>query len=146
MQGKEGASARYTIVQQGKTSHGGSSLVGEENIQGDISLIELPRLSGKATDYFITHRVEGGKKVNYSLEYNVDAHHSRWVCFSFDAETKQINTGRSNAWGWDPQVPAEYEVYRNDFESRIFARGHLVASHDRVFSSEANMQTFTIPI
>ncbi len=142
MQGKEGASARYTIVQQGKTSHGGSSLVGEENIQGDISLIELPRLSGKATDYFITHRVESGKRVNYSLEYNVDAHHSRWVCFSFDAETKQINTGRSNAWGWDPQVPAEYEVYRNDFESRIFARGHLVASHDRVFSSEANMQTF----
>lgn len=140
---ENGASAQYTVIQQGKIpSTGGSSLVGDEHIYGDISLIELPRLSGSSTDYFITHRVDGGKRVNYSLEYNVEAHHSRWVCFSFDKETKKINTKRSDAWSWDPMVPAEFEVYRSDFESSIFARGHLVASYDRVFSREANVQTF----
>lgn len=114
----------------------------KQPIYGDTTLLELPRLSGKKSDYFVTHRVNGGRVVNYSMEYNVEAYHTRWVCFSFDDETKQINTKRSNAWGWDPLVPSRYKVTRADFEKGVYARGHLVASHDRVFSREANIQTF----
>lgn len=136
----EKASVEIKVIQQGKPGSG--SFLGEEHILGDITLLELPRLSGKASDYFITHRVESDNRVNFSLEYDVEAHHARWVCFSFDKVTASINTSRSDAWSWDPMVPSQYEVFRNDFESKSFARGHLIASHDRVFSPEANRQTF----
>lgn len=116
--------------------------LGEEHILGDISLLEMPRPSGDKKDYLVTHKVENGKVVNFSLEYNIDAHHARWVCFSFDHVTNQKNTKRSDAWSWDPMIPSKYEVSRHDFEKSIFARGHIVASHDRVFSVEANKQTF----
>ncbi len=123
------------IIQEGEKSD-------KERILGDTTLIELPRLSGDANDFFITHKVENGTRVNYSLEWNCKKYHSRWVCFSFDQYTAQINTKRSDAWSWDPLVPTKYEVYRNDFESRTYARGHMVASFDRIYSSEANIQTF----
>lgn len=125
------------IIQQGKD---GAGELGAEHIFGDIDLIELPRLSGAKEDYFVTHRVEAGRRVNYSLEYHTPLRHARWVCFSFDDMTKEVNTERSDAWGWDPFIPTDFEVGKLDFKG--FDRGHLVASYDRVFSKEANMQTF----
>ncbi|MDO4721983.1 DNA/RNA non-specific endonuclease [Porphyromonas circumdentaria] len=125
------------IVQQGKDGLGS---LGDEHILGDIDLIELPRFSGSKEDYFVTHRVEKGQRVNFSLEYHTPLHHARWVCFSFDEVTRAIHTKRTDAWGWDPFVPTEFEVGRLDYKG--FDRGHLVASFDRVFSKEANAQTF----
>ncbi len=125
------------IIQQGKNGIGS---LGAEHILGDIDLIELPRLSGRQDDYFVTHRVENGQRVNYSLEYNTTLRHARWVCFSFDAITWQINTERTYAWGWDPFVPTSFEVEKSDYKG--YDRGHLVASFDRVYSREANAQTF----
>lgn len=123
------------IVQEGKNND-------KERILGDTTLLEMPRLSGDPNDFYITHKVENGTRVNYSLEWNSKKYHSRWVCFSFDSYTSQVNAGRSNAWSWDPLIPTKYEVYRSDFESSTYARGHMVASHDRVYSEEANKQTF----
>ncbi len=113
----------------------------KENILGDTHLIELPRLSGKKEDYFVTHRVENGQRVNYSLEYHTPLHHARWVCFSFDKTTLKRKTKRSkSAWGWDPFIPSRFETKKIDYKG--FDRGHLVASNDRTYSVEANKQTF----
>lgn len=129
------------ILQQGSGSSGGE--LGEEQIHGDPTLLELPRLSGRKTDYFVTHFVEAGRRVNFSLEYDTEAFHSRWVAFSFDNHTKQRKVGRSpdDSWRWDPKIPAQYAVERYDY-ARGLQRGHLVASADRLFSAEANLQTF----
>ncbi len=114
---------------------------GEEHILGDTSLLELPRLSGEKEDYFITHRVENGKQINYSIEYHTPLRHARWVCFSFDKKTVQKRVKRTKgAWAWNPFIPTKFETTRRDF--RNFDRGHLVASNDRSFSREANSQTF----
>lgn len=139
-----GKTGEIYIIQQGSSGSGGDepSLLGNEHILGDVTLLELPRISGNEEDYFVTHRVDGGKRVNYSLEWNTKAYHSRWVCFSIDEETKQIRTGRSDDWRWDPMIPSIFEVFREDFDKNVFARGHLVASYDRVYSEEANRQTF----
>lgn len=110
-----------------------------EIIKGDPSLLEVPKLSQEKGDYFITHRV--GDLVTYSVEYSTVKHHARWVCFSFTNATAAINTSRTDQWSWDPEVPSRYEVFRSDFD-RGFSRGHLVASHDRVYSEAANKQTF----
>lgn len=111
----------------------------DEIINGDTTLLELPRLSGGNQHYFITHRTKG--RVNYSLEYDVTRLHSRWVAFSFDAESAQDRVSRTNAWSWDPKLPATYDT-SNYFRGSGYSRGHLVASEDRTFTQEANEQTF----
>lgn len=108
--------------------------------KGDASLMECPEVKAQKGQYFITHYVEQGKRVNYSLLYDVNKHHSVWVCFSFDKVTARKNVSRNTAWAWDPFIPAKYAVGHSDFKG--FDRGHLVASNDRVYSVEANKQTF----
>lgn len=111
----------------------------DEIINGDTTLLELPRLAGGNSNYFVTHRASG--RVNYSFEYDVTKLHSRWVAFSFDAVTAQDNVRRSDAWSWDPKIPAAYDT--SDFFRRSgYSRGHLVASEDRTFSQAANEETF----
>ena len=136
-----GKSVTYTITQQQTDGHtGGSGEYGSETILGDVSLLEAPKLSGRSSAYYITHRVEQGQRVNFSVEYDVVYHHPIWVCYSADEYTSQRRTGRSDAWSWDPFVPSQYEVTRSAFKG--YDRGHIVASADRLYSEEANQQTF----
>lgn len=110
-----------------------------EFIDGDPSLTEVPRLAGGSNNYFITHRSDGD--VTYSLEYDIAKHHSRFVCFTFNSKNSRKAVKRTDLWAWDPKIPATYSTetwfYRSGFD-----RGHLVASEDRVYSKEANEQTF----
>ena len=136
-----GKSVTYAITQQQADEHtGGGGEYGSETILGDVSLLEAPKLSGRSSAYYITHRVEQGQRVNFSVEYDVIYHHPIWVCYSADEYTSQRHTGRSDAWSWDPFVPSQYEVTRSDFKG--YDRGHIVASADRLYSEEANQQTF----
>lgn len=137
----DGKSVTYAITQQQADEHtGGSGEYGSETILGDVSLLEAPKLSGRSSAYYITHRVEQGQRVNFSVEYDVIYLHPIWVCYSADEYTSQRHTGRSDAWSWDPSVPSQYEVTRSDFKG--YDRGHIVASADRLYSEEANEQTF----
>lgn len=117
----------------------GEGDLADEIIMGDTTLLELPRLGGSNKNYFITHR--SGGRVNYSLEYDVTKLHTRWVAFSFDSITAQDKVSRTDAWSWDPQIPATYDT-SSFFRRSGYSRGHLVASEDRTFSQEANEQTF----
>ena len=111
----------------------------DEIINGDTTLLEMPRLAGGNANYYVTHRASG--RVTYSLEYDVTRLHARWVCFSFTPETAVKEVSRSEAWAWDPKVPARYNT-ASFFRRSGYSRGHLVASEDRVYSPEANEQTF----
>lgn len=106
----------------------------------DSTLLECPLPSSKGNTILVTHKVDEGKTVNYSLEYDTQKHHARWVAFSFDNYTAQTGSKRNEAWGWDPLISTKYEVKKGDFKG--FSRGHLVASNDRTFSVDANKQTF----
>lgn len=101
--------------------------------------LELPRLSSASGQYFVTHSVDGA--VNYSLEYDADKHHSRWVAFTFDDQNSADRVGRMDTWQWDPKLPKRLST-EQDFRGSGYSRGHLVASEDRVASKEANKQTF----
>lgn len=109
--------------------------------------IEVPRLSEDVENnkaqfvyHYATDKV-GDKTLNYSLEYNYAAHHSRWVAFTFYDKTAEVNTTRSDAWAIDPFLP-EWTDNFSDYRSSGFDRGHLVASSDRLYSVSANEQTF----
>ena len=83
---KESAPAEQASA-QGLPSYSPQGAIEDEIINGDTTLLELPRLAGGNNNYFVTHRASG--KVNYSLEYDVTKLHSRWVAFSFDAATAE---------------------------------------------------------
>lgn len=105
--------------------------------------IEIPRLKGGAMNKFIVHTVDynGKTVVNYSMEYS-NAHKGPWwVAFTFDSETNKKNTKRTDAWAPDVMVDEAYRTTSTDYQSP-YNRGHLCASADRVYSKEANQQTF----
>jgi DNA/RNA non-specific endonuclease len=110
-----------------------------EHIFGDVTLLEAPALAGGSNNYYVTHRANN--IVTFSLEYDVDKRHPRFVCFTFDDITAGIAVKRTDAWAWDPIIPQKYST-ESMFKNSGYDRGHLVASHDRVYSREANMQTF----
>lgn len=107
-------------------------------------IVELPALRNGANDVFITHSTTfNGKKVtSFSLEYDKSKKHSRWVAFRFDNLTKQMNVGREDAYDVDPLISTEYQRVQADFGKKGYDRGHLCASHDRLYSREVNEQTF----
>lgn len=111
----------------------------DETIGGRL---EVPQLSGDGDCLFIDHTVdfEGEKVSNYCLEYSVSKHHSRWVAFKAYDVTAENNVERTDAWDEDPLLPSEYYTTKTDYKG--YDRGHLVASNDRRFCREANVQTF----
>lgn len=111
-----------------------------EHILGDPNLPEVPQLKGGKQNYFITHYSDG--LVNYSVEYDVDLRHPRWVALVFDDQTSaDAGVGRSDAWDWDPNVPRSFST-ETWFRGSGYSRGHMVASSDRYYSKQANQQTF----
>lgn len=136
--------ASNTSTAQNRHSNTTDKLVATEpttaiTAQADLSLMELPEPSNKPQNYLITHYADG--RVNYTLEYDTERRHARWVAFSFDKQSAQANVRRSNAWAWDPLIPVKYST-ENWFARSGYTRGHLVASDDRIASYEANEQTF----
>ena len=109
--------------------------------------IEVPRLSNNVTEggaAYIAHYAKdigGNNTLNFSFEYNFSKHHTRWVAFTFDSKTIQSNTSRSDAWAPDPLL-LQYTNNDTDYRGSGYTRGHLVASADRLFSKQANEQTF----
>ena len=106
------------------------------------SRLEVPRLA-TSDGIFISHEADYGnrKVMNYCLEFAPSAMHSRWVAFRFDGITRQQVTSRSNEpFTDDPLLPTNYWIGSNYFNG--YDRGHLCASADRVWSIEANVQTF----
>ena len=113
--------------------------------------IEMPQLTGTAAERFLVHRVApahtGGDSIlNYAVDYDVTLFHSRWVAFRFDTETRPKKVGRK-PYSQKPQYPADpllarAEALPSDLSFNGYDHGHLVASADRLFSREANDQTF----
>lgn len=109
--------------------------------------IEIPRLSKDVVDdkaAFVVHYAPdnyGDTRLNFSLEYNYASRHSRWVAFTFYDKTAESNTGRSNAWSYDPQL-IEWTNNDSDYRGSGYDRGHIMASADRLYSRTANEQTF----
>lgn len=102
----------------------------------------IPHLN--PANYYVEHTVSVNNQTvfNYALEWNDTMKHSEWVAFVFDKITKQDNVSRTDAWDVDPQLPKEMQVDNASHRNDGFDRGHICASEDRVYSKDANKQTF----
>lgn len=106
--------------------------------------LEIPRLAAGRETKFIVHDVlfQGNWVRNYSLEYDFSKMHARWVAFqAYDGiAADQVSRTKPEPWADDPELSTEYHTTRADYTG--YDRGHLVASNDRRYCREANVQTF----
>ncbi|MBR6250914.1 MAG: DNA/RNA non-specific endonuclease [Bacteroidales bacterium] len=110
------------------------------------SRLEVPAL--KEGNLFLQHStLEGSDSVmTYSLEYDKTKRHSRWVAFRFDEKTRPKTVARKSydakpQYPCDPLVPSAYAL-SDDISFNGYDHGHLCASADRLYSREANDNTF----
>lgn len=110
---------------------------------GYAGRIEIPKLKGGSMNIFHTWttQMNGKEIVTYSYEYDCTKKHVRWVALTFDNVTSQNNVDRKDAYKTDPNIPAQYQTEKKDYYSP-YNRGHMVASSDRLYSRDANSQTF----
>jgi len=122
------------------------------NKGGYASRLEMPRLNAYNlfNSYVTTFR--GEEVVTFSIEYDKEKRHSKWVAFTFDNRTSQTNWNR-NRWEstppwWgdpfqpDPLLPSEVRIGDEEHKRDRYDRGHLCASADRLYSKDSNEQTF----
>ena len=112
-------------------------------------MLEIPHLD--SSRQFVTHSTtyNGRETVTYSLEYDRKMHHSKWVAFQWYDVVNEKHWYRSNwystSWGGDP-FQADPSIVdcpdRSYFTGSGGVRGHICASEDRVYSKDANEQTF----
>lgn len=103
---------------------------------------EVPALNDDDIFHTYTTSENGKEQVTYSVSFNKERKHSRWVAFTFESNNREIKVDRSNKFQPDPGYIGQHTMTSSQINNNGFQRGHLVASYDRVYSQEANEQTF----
>ena len=105
--------------------------------------MELPAVEDEEGRAFIYHTagVDGQQKRNYSMLYDAAGRIALWVAYPLCGD--YIGSGRTDAWGYDPKIPDEYEPLLNHgWPERGFDRGHQIPSGSRNANTAMNRQTF----
>lgn len=141
---------------------GGNTVVNnnknDASVQPELARLEFPKVKGGNSEVIIHSTKDYG--MTYALEWDHNKKAQRWTCFEINAKNRVKNWSRkqweSTSWGGDPfqldpKVPINEQppVY-NEFSKSYYPgttnvyyqRGHICASEDRVYSKEANEQTF----
>ena len=125
---------------------------------GALHGMEIPSLKTGNVNALIVHTLSDGK-LNYCVGYNTTLKTSSWTAFKWYPGFSSNNKGwNRNYWrngetfnGYggtgdpfqpDPVLPAEYRLTSSDYDNWSYQRGHMLGSADRLYSKEANGQTF----
>lgn len=126
--------------------------------QPEVTRLEFPKIKGGSDNVIIVHSTtEYG--VNFCTEYDTSKKSQRWSCYAVYKENnfkmegwKRANwdgmTWDGKTWTGDPfqKDPAIADNLQtpvsNEYSKSGYQRGHIVASEDRVYSIDANGQTF----
>ena len=128
------------------------------NMPAEITHLEFPKVKGGSSEVIVHSTTQYG--MTYALEWDHTKRAQRWTCFEITAANRMKNWSRykwnSTSWGGDPfqldpkvpkneQPPVRGEFsgsYYPDGGKSYYQRGHICASEDRVYSKDANEQTF----
>lgn len=119
--------------------------------------LEFPKTKGGRSEVILHSTTAYGN--TYAIEWDHDLRAQRWTCFEIHSGNNVKNWARKNwegtSWGGDPfqhdpKVPSnEQPPVRGEFSgsyypgtNAYYQRGHICASEDRIYSKEANEQTF----
>ncbi len=83
--------------------------------------------------------------VNFAVEWDYEKKSQRWTAYQMTKRTGESHTGRyygNPQYPEDPDLPSSYYWDQDYFYGSGFDHGHVCPSADRLFSAEANYQTF----
>lgn len=97
------------------------------------SRLELPAI--KNFRWFLEYKY-------MAMEYDTIKKHSVWMAYVLNKKYLEKNVNRKDDWKFDSRIPAKFSPTKEDFGNNGYSRGHLCPSGDRVFSRDANTETF----
>jgi endonuclease G len=112
----------------------------------EYTRLEMPHLH-EGTDTVLTHKTSGNI-VNYITEWDYKRKTQRWSCYVLDKNYLAQNTTRyysdTNQYPNDDLIPTSLQWATDPFYSNSLKldHGHICPSADRLYSTEANIQTF----
>lgn len=138
----------------GSGTGGGSSVINtnknEVTTDKAVTRLEFPKLKG-GNSIIIVHR-DGNNSaydpdnVNFSTEWDCDLKSQRWSCYIITKKNRAKNTDRyynkNNQYPNDPALTSAQRWEKDYIYSSGFDHGHICNSNDRLYSANANYQTF----
>ena len=110
-----------------------------------LSRLEFPKVKG-GNSVVLIHSTNDSYGVNYSVEWDKDKKAQRWSCYQMNSTTNAKNASRyrsnDNQYPFDPLLPKSDYLSQDCFWGSGFDHGHICPSADRLYSANANYQTF----
>ncbi len=128
-----------------------------------LARLEFPKTKDDADNVVLVRSTES-HGVTYSIEYNKPKRAQRWTCFQL-YNSNSVRSWNRNNWAnyastneWvarnlrdygfgdpfqpDPDLPVGVRTELEEYRNISYQRGHICASSDRLYSMQANEQTF----
>ncbi len=84
-----------------------------------------------------------GKRRNYTIYFSKDSYQPLFVAYPLYKSCMLPKRGeRTNDWNWDPKLANKWQVNLTKTYRTGYSRGHMMASADRIATSELNKTTF----
>ena len=110
-----------------------------------LSRLEFPKVKG-CNSVVLIHSTNDSYGVNYSVEWDKNKKAQRWSCYQMNSITNAKNASRyrsnDNQYPFDPLLPKSDYLSQDCFWESGFDHGHICPSADRLYSANANYQTF----
>ncbi len=110
-----------------------------------LQRLEFPHVKG-GNSVVLIHSTADSYGINYSVEWDYDKKAQRWSAYQLNSLTLKQNTTRyrsdTNQYPNDPLLPNNQYLSQDCFWNTGFDHGHICPSADRLYSQEANYQTF----
>ena len=114
-----------------------------------LAQLEFPKVKG-GNSRVIIHTTNDQFGINYSVEWDCQKKSQRWSCYQMYASnrvqvTKRYYPNQSKGetqYPFDPDLPTGNYFDYDPFWGSSYDHGHICPSADRLYSTEANIQTF----
>jgi len=110
-----------------------------------LQRLEFPHVRG-GSSIVIIHSTDDQWGINYSVEWDIEKKAQRWSAYQMNSATSRQNTSRyrsdSNQYPLDPLLARNHYLSQDCYWNSGYDHGHICPSADRLYSSEANYQTF----
>lgn len=117
----------------------------DNRTQPELSRLEFPRVKG-GNSVVLVHTTSDSYGVNYSVEWDKEKKSQRWSCYQLNRANSVSNTQRykdkDNQYPMDPLLPSADYMSRDLIYGSGYEHGHICPSADRLYSYNANLQTF----
>ena len=94
----------------------------------------------------LIHTTNDSYGINYSVEWDCDKKAQRWSAYQMTAATMDEKTQRyssnTDQYPFDPLLPNNTYLTQDCYWNSGYDHGHICPSADRLYSAEANYQTF----